>query len=35
VMVDKESLRNNRLSLLAAVKATFNRMADFSKLQAP
>ncbi len=35
VMVDDEVLRNNRLNMLAALKTTFNRMADFSKLQAP
>ncbi len=35
VMVDDDQLRNNRLSMLAALKATFNRMADFSKLQSP
>ncbi|MBW6463318.1 MAG: glycine--tRNA ligase subunit beta [Dethiobacteria bacterium] len=35
VMVDDEKLRNNRLNMLAALKATFNRVADFSKLQSP
>jgi glycyl-tRNA synthetase beta chain len=35
VMVEDEKLRNNRLNMLAALKATFNRMADFSKLQSP
>lgn len=34
VMTEDTSLRENRLNLLAALKATFNRMADFSKLQA-
>lgn len=33
VMADNDRLRENRLNLLAALKATFNRMADFSKLQ--
>ncbi len=35
VMVDDDRLRENRLNLLAALKTTFNRMADFSKLQSP
>jgi glycyl-tRNA synthetase beta chain len=35
VMADDEKLRSNRLNLLAALKATFNRIADFSRLQAP
>ncbi len=34
VMAEDEILRKNRLNLLAALKATFNRLADFSKLQA-
>lgn len=33
VMVEEEPLRQNRLNLLAAVKALFNRLADFSRLQ--
>ncbi len=33
VMVDEENLRLNRLHLLAAVKALFNRLADFALLQ--
>jgi glycyl-tRNA synthetase beta subunit len=33
VMVDDQKLRDNRLNMLAALKATFNRVADFSKLQ--
>jgi len=35
VMADNKKLRENRLNLLAALKKTFNRMADFSKMQAP
>lgn len=35
VMVDDQKLRDNRLNMLAALKATFNRVADFSKLQSP
>jgi len=35
VMVEDEKIRKNRLSLLAALKATFNRFADFSKLPSP
>ncbi len=35
VMVEDEKLRNNRLNMLAALKATFNRVADFSRLQSP
>ncbi len=33
VMAEDEKLRKNRLNLLAALKGTFNRLADFSKLQ--
>jgi glycyl-tRNA synthetase beta chain len=33
VMVEDEKLRKNRLNLLAALKGTFNRLADFSRLQ--
>ncbi len=35
VMVEDEKIRSNRLNLLAGVTALFNRMADFSKMQAP
>jgi glycyl-tRNA synthetase beta chain len=35
VMVEDDKLRANRLNLLAALKNSFNRLADFSKLQAP
>ncbi len=35
VMVEDQKLRENRLSLLAALKKSFNRVADFSKLPAP
>ena len=35
VMVEDDRIRENRLSLLAALKATFNRFADFSKLPSP
>ncbi len=35
VMVEDPKVRENRLNLLAALKKTFNRVADFSKLQAP
>lgn len=35
VMVEDQKLRDNRLNLLAALKNTFNRVADFSKFQAP
>ncbi len=35
VMVEDQRLRDNRLSLLAALKKVFNRFADFSKLPAP
>jgi glycyl-tRNA synthetase beta chain len=34
VMAEDVNLRRNRLNLLAALKRTFNRLADFSKLQA-
>ncbi len=34
VMVDDQEVRENRLNLLAALKASFNRLADFSKIQA-
>jgi glycyl-tRNA synthetase beta chain len=34
VMAEDKKLRANRLNLLAALKSTFNRLADFSKLQA-
>ena len=34
VMVEDEKLCRNRLNLLAALRQTFNRLADFSKLQA-
>jgi glycyl-tRNA synthetase beta subunit len=34
-MVEDDKLRSNRLNLLAALKNSFNRLADFSKLQAP
>lgn len=34
VMTEDQELRDNRLNLLAALKRTFNRVADFSKLQA-
>jgi glycyl-tRNA synthetase beta chain len=33
VMAEDEKLRKNRLNLLAALKGTFNRLADFSRLQ--
>ncbi len=32
VMAEDEKLRNNRLNLLAALKKTFNHLADFSRL---
>lgn len=35
VMTEDDALKNNRLNLLAALKKTFNQMADFSKLTAP
>jgi len=35
VMVEDKKLRDNRLNMLAALKRTFNRVADFSKLQSP
>jgi len=35
VMVDDDWLRENRLNMLFAIKALFNRLADFSKLQTP
>lgn len=35
VMVEDDRIRENRLNLLAALKATFNRFADFSKLPSP
>ncbi len=35
VMVDDENVRSNRLRLLAGVTGLFNRLADFSKIQAP
>ncbi len=35
VMVEDEKTRNNRLGLLAAIKGHFNKIADFSRLQAP
>jgi glycyl-tRNA synthetase beta chain len=35
VMVEDDQLRANRLNLLSALKKSFNRLADFSKLQAP
>ncbi len=35
VMVEDQKVRENRLSLLLALKKTFNRVADFSKLQSP
>jgi glycyl-tRNA synthetase beta subunit len=34
-MVEDDKLRANRLNLLEALKKLFNRLADFSKLQAP
>lgn len=34
VMVEDDKLRANRLNLLNALKATFNRLADFSKIPA-
>lgn len=33
VMAEDQKLQKNRLNLLAALKRTFNRLADFSKLQ--
>ena len=35
VMVDDDKMRKNRLNMLVALKNLFNRLADFSKLQAP
>ncbi len=35
VMVEDDQLRSNRLNLLSKVTKLFNRLADFSKLQAP
>ncbi len=35
VMVDDDKIRSNRLNLLAGVTGLFNRLADFSKMQAP
>ncbi len=35
VMVDDEKVRSSRLSLLAGITGLFNRLADFSKMQAP
>ncbi len=35
VMVEDNKIRTNRLNLLSALKASFNRLADFSKIQAP
>ncbi len=35
VMVDDQKVRENRLNMLSALKKTFNRVADFSKLQSP
>jgi len=35
VMVDDEKVRSNRLCLLAGITGLFNRMADFSRMQAP
>lgn len=35
VMVEDETIRANRLNLLAGVTALFNRVADFSRMQAP
>ena len=35
VMVEDRQVRENRLNLLWNIKRLFNRVADFSKLQAP
>ncbi len=35
VMAEDQKLRDNRLNMLVALKKSFNRVADFSKLQAP
>ncbi|MCH6566432.1 MAG: glycine--tRNA ligase subunit beta, partial [Proteobacteria bacterium] len=33
VMVDDESIKNNRLALLAQMSSCFRRVADFSRIQ--
>ncbi|MDW7738886.1 MAG: glycine--tRNA ligase subunit beta [Bacillota bacterium] len=35
IMVEDRAIRDNRLNLLARIKALFNRVADFSRLQTP
>lgn len=35
VMVEDDKIRTNRLNLLNALKRTFNRLADFSRIQTP